>query len=94
MSYARWGWKGSHVYVFMSISGLECCFCSLQEYEEIEGGPFGVTYEPVGEIVQHRFDSTRGMVDHLALHRAAGHCVPDIEPALWADDAENFGGDA
>lgn len=39
---------------------------------------------------QWYFDSTQAMVEHLAEHRAAGHHVPDIEPDLWADDADNF----
>lgn len=30
MSYARFGWNGSSVYVFLCVSGhLECCACSL-----------------------------------------------------------------
>jgi hypothetical protein len=30
MSYARFGWDGSDVYVFLSVSGhLECCACKL-----------------------------------------------------------------
>ena len=36
------------------------------------------------------FDSTQAMVDHLSIHRDAGHHVPDIEPDLWRDDAQNF----
>jgi hypothetical protein len=97
MSYARFGWDGSDVYVFMCVSGkLECCGCILQEREWVDdpGYPiFGGYLREVGEIVEHRFDSTQGMVDHLALHRATGHAVPDcVEPALRTDDAENFGG--
>ena len=30
MSYCRFGWDGSDVYVFESSAGLECCACSLQ----------------------------------------------------------------
>ena len=29
MSYCRFGWQGSDVYVFESASGLECCGCKL-----------------------------------------------------------------
>ena len=37
------------------------------------------------------YASTAGMVDHLALHRDAGHDVPaGIEDELWADNDENF----
>lgn len=31
MSYARFGWDGSNVYVFASSSGIECCGCILSE---------------------------------------------------------------
>lgn len=38
-----------------------------------------------------RHDTTAGMVEHLANHRAAGHDVPDgIEDELRADDSDNF----
>ena len=93
MSYSRFSF--ADVYVFMCVSGsLECCGCTLQEREWVDdpSWPFLKGYlKPVGEIVENRFDTTRGMVDHLALHRAAGHDVPDgIEDSLWRDDAENF----
>ena len=29
MSYARFGWEGSDVYVYLGSSGLECCGCTL-----------------------------------------------------------------
>ena len=36
VSLARFGWKGSHVYVFECVTGqMECCGCSLQD-----GGSF------------------------------------------------------
>ena len=97
MSYARF--SNADVYVFMCVSGkLECCGCILQECEWVDDPSwpiFGGYLKAVGEEIQTRFDSTQGMVDHLALHRAAGHHVPDyVEPALWGDDAENFGGAA
>jgi hypothetical protein len=28
MSYARWGWKGSNVYVYVMSGGFECCDCA------------------------------------------------------------------
>ena len=35
MSYARFGWEGSDVYVFLSVDGcLECCACSLNPESE------------------------------------------------------------
>lgn len=97
MSYSRF--SHADVYVFMCVSGeLECCGCILQEREWVDDPSwpiFGGYLKAVGEEVACSFDNTQGMVDHLALHRAAGHDVPaDIESALWADDAENFGGGA
>jgi hypothetical protein len=29
VSYARWGWEGSNVYVYMHPGGLECCGCDF-----------------------------------------------------------------
>ena len=97
MSYARF--SHSDVYVFMCVSGkLECCGCILQTREWVDDPTwpiFGGYLKAVEPIIEHRFDTTQGMVDHLALHRAAGHDVPDgIEDALRADDAGNFGGAA
>lgn len=31
MSYVRFAWEGSDVYVFESVRGLECCGCRLQD---------------------------------------------------------------
>ena len=85
MSYARFG--DGDVYVYLSTDGrLECVMCAL--------GDVCVFCDRVGArcpSVQASFDSTDGMIAHLAAHRAAGHSVPDgIEDALRADDATNF----
>jgi hypothetical protein len=80
MSYARFGWDGSDVYVFKSVGDqehpggwLECCSCSL-----IPDRWF-------------RAFSTAGMIRHLRSHMAHGHHVPsDVIPELLADDMENF----
>lgn len=93
MSYSRFG--HADVYVFMCVSGsLECCACILQEREWVDDETYPLIkgyFKAVEPIVEHRFTTTQGMVDHLALHVAAGHDVPDyVIPALWADDAENF----
>lgn len=67
MSYCRFAWEGSDVYVFEGQSGLECCGCKLSERG------FG-TSEP------------EEMIKHLALHRRAGHYVPDgAILRLWED---------
>jgi hypothetical protein len=80
MSYARFGWDGSDVYVFMSVGNaehpggwLECCSCSLTTPRWF------------------RAFSTAAMVRHLRAHADAGQHVPgDVIPELLADDAENF----
>jgi hypothetical protein len=79
MSYARFGWDGSDVYVFMHVGGhLECCMCFLDDHQD-EG-----SFQAGG---------TQSMIDHLKRHELAGHVIPlDIYDNLWADDKENFGG--
>jgi hypothetical protein len=78
MSYARFGWDGSDVYVFMSVGGwLECCACILshEDWESFQAG------------------DTQTMIGHLKKHEGAGHQVPShIYDYLWEDDKENFGG--
>lgn len=76
MSYARFGWGGSNVYVFLTEregqSCLTCCGCCLGD-------------DPC-------FTSTQEMIDHLLDHTAAGDVVPeDIYQALRDDDDDNFG---
>ncbi len=92
MAYARFG--SGDVYVFFSVGDfLDCCGCLLQDREFMEdsAAPFGFYLRPVGEHLPTTFHDTQGMVDHLALHRIAGHVVPDgLEAELWADDARNF----
>ena len=86
MSYARFGWDGSDVYVFMSVGSaehpngwLECCSCTLQPRV------------PGGFHEWFRAFSTAEMVAHLEAHIAAGQHVPaDVIPCLRGDDAENF----
>lgn len=97
MSYARF--SEGDVYVIYSIDGtLDCVGCSLQERVWVDDPdmPIFKGYErPTEPIIQTHFDSTQGMVDHLAQHRAAGHSVPEyLEEELWADEVENFGGTA
>jgi hypothetical protein len=78
MSYARFGWDGSDVYVFAHVGGfLECCMCFLDDHQD-EGS--------------FQAGDTQSMVDHLKKHEASGHTVPEsIYKDLWDDDKENFG---
>lgn len=79
MSYARFGWDGSDVYVFYGVGDVfECCGCLLQKGEWVDdpGGPFGGYLKAVGEIVQDRFPDPDGIIGHLREHQAKGHTVP------------------
>lgn len=74
MSYARFGWDDSDVYVFLNISGfLDCCGCSLEAWGEMT-----------------RYETTADMLAHLEHHRHEGHTVPErcIE-RLKADATDN-----
>lgn len=98
MSYARFGWDGSDVYVYMDVNGyLNCCMCLLQDVEWVEDETIPIfehRLEPIEPIIETRFYTTQGMIDHLAKHREAGHTVPEgIEDELRADDKENFSAD-
>jgi len=79
MSYARFGWEGSDVYVFASSHALECCGCRLQEVELVEDPAsfLGGYLKPVGEVIETNFTSNEEMIEHLLVHRAAGHTVPE-----------------
>lgn len=62
MSYIRFGEAGSDVYVYPDIKGsICCCGCPLAD-------------TPWGSI---NFSTTADALEHLRLHRAQGHCVPD-----------------
>lgn len=80
MSYARWGWNGSDVYVFRNVGGwLECCGCSLNSPSD-------------GELFPESFEAmtTQDMLDHLKLHQAEGHTVPgECIEGLEEDREEN-----
>ena len=78
MSYARFGWGGSNVYVFMHVGGhLECCMCFLDDHQD-EG-----SFQAGG---------TQAMIDHLMRHKMAGHTVPpNVFDDLWLDNEKNFG---
>lgn len=89
MSYARFGWDNSDVYVIGTSPGFVCCGCRLQKSEWIDepGSPFGGYFKPVGDVVQTDFESADGMIGHLQQHIAAGHTVPDsVIPRLRARD--------
>lgn len=79
MSYARFGYEDSDVYVFLAVEGhLECCACLLGATPERPGG------------VTARFANTAEMIDHLKAHRLQSHTVPGSTlDDLRRDGAEN-----
>lgn len=76
MSYSRWGWEGSDVYVYMDVRGKLCC-CGCRYDGE--------------DLISFYACSTQDMVAHLLHHEALGaHVPPGIYDELWRDDAENY----
>lgn len=72
MSYARFGWDDSDVYVFLCCFGyLECCACRI-----------------VGGWKSFEALTTEKMLAHLEAHRALGHCVPEETFEELRTDAE------
>ena len=71
MSYCRFLWDGSDVYVYDDEQkGIICCRCTLAA----EDGDWFSTRDPAQMIV------------HLAVHVRAGHCVPQYAIVeLWRD---------
>lgn len=93
MAYTRFSF--ADVYVYMDVGGyLNCCGCILQKSEWVDDPSkpiFGGYLKPIEPIIPTKFVTTQGMIEHLALHRAAGHDVPDgVEDELRADDDDNF----
>jgi hypothetical protein len=79
LSYARFS-GDSDVYVFASRTGIECCGCVLQKREWVDDPDrvlFKGYFKAIGEIVPHVFSSNQEMIEHLNIHIATGHLVPD-----------------
>ena len=79
MSYARFGWESSDVYVYYSSIGkkdvLTCAMCY-----------FGDELEP-----SYNAESTLEMLDHLKAHQKAGQTVPpETFDLILQDDPTNF----
>lgn len=87
MSYCRFGWDGSDVYVYADYRGqFCCCACSLNPSPPIENEGIEPP-EWLSPLERMRWhgplfpDSTyvsteQEMIDHLLEHRRAGHTVP------------------
>lgn len=85
MSYAKWGWENSDVYLFGGVAHpppddvhvIVCCGCLLARDD-----PEDWLMSPSLD-----FETKAGILAHLQIHRAAGHVVPEsaIE-RIEADD--------
>jgi hypothetical protein len=84
VSYARFGWDGSDVYVYLDVAGsICCCACRLNEPEQWKDG------DPLFPPSEYLL-STDDAIEHLRRHTEAGHTVPDTAvPNLIADRDEN-----
>lgn len=94
MSYCRFGWDGSDVYVFLDYRGcLTCCGCIFQNVEfipEEERKDEWAFLRIVEPFVKTDFETTAEMVAHLEEHILAGHTVPAyVIPDLWKAQAED-----
>ena len=76
MSYARFGWDGSDVYIYLDVGGyIACCGCP-------EAGSWSASYKAY---------STEDMILHLWKHQNSGDHVPeDVFDNLWLDHEDNM----
>lgn len=87
MSYCRWGWDGSAVYVITTTTDLQCVGCCLHEYKDLDPnqkteGVLDVwaIMEQVPDDIEDSFsgsDANEKMIEHLKLHEAHGDHVPE-----------------
>ncbi len=89
MSYARFGWDNSDVYVFRSRDGIECCGCILQERRWVDDDTYPIIrgyFQAVGTPIKTTFTDTAEAAAHLSDHIKAGHTVPSyVVPDMLAD---------
>lgn len=83
MSYCRFGWGGSDVYVYESVDGIECCGCNLDDN-------FTAACGCEADTDPRHSEAALAMVLHLRRHREAGHNVPlgaaytlSVEAGVW-----------
>jgi hypothetical protein len=92
VSYARFGWGDSDVYVFENADGhLECCACRLngpvtEDEASVIGFRFpdswftptaGPAYSTAEPLRKLPPRAFAEMIDHLIEHEDAGHTVPE-----------------
>jgi hypothetical protein len=65
MSFARFGWYNSDVYVFEHVGGyIQCCGCALPEFNKDD---------EIFATVD--FKTPKEALEHLEIHKEAGHNV-------------------
>lgn len=78
MSYARFGWDGSDVYVFLGSEKLECCACHIMptvKFDPPRENFFGMK---ISEESQSFYAETPAdMIEHLKEHIKSGDTVPE-----------------
>ena len=97
MSYCRFGWGGSDVYVFEHYRGyLTCCGCIMQHMEWVDDPTYPIFQgylQPVGPPIQTDFHKRSEMIAHLRKHQAKGHTVPEKVFARLQHEIETEGDD-
>lgn len=84
MSYCRFAWDNSDVYVYESESGLECAGCKLTS----DFGGFTANEGDLGDVDRTLNPASfMKMIVHLRMHRAMGHVVPMYAPASLSEEA-------
>lgn len=85
MSYARFGWDESDVYLFTTKTStnpdqyaIECCGCLLDEGEKLET-PYT---DAIGIKHTHSYKGFKAytsgeIINHLMRHKTAGHTIPE-----------------
>lgn len=102
MSYARFGWEGSDVYVYeTSDDMIECCGCRLIETRlcpECVAGDCANPYCFGFEFTEPfpRLPTAAAMIGHLREHQSAGDHVPEatfreLEAARMGDGGRRGG---
>ena len=78
MSYCRFAWDNSDVYIYEGSDGLICAGCRLADH----------FVAPVGDDddAEDRKAGVKIMLTHLRMHQAKGHVVPMYAPAELAEE--------
>lgn len=81
MSYCRFIEGDVYIFLTSDTHQLECCGCILQDREWVKDEKYpllGGYFKNIGTLIENRFSTTQGMLDHLEAHKLKGHYVPDF----------------